>query len=233
LPLNAELLRTVEAVFDKNDIQGVAVLDRAVEAAKAVCLLQTSAARATAFLIGQSLLISNNHAFVGEANDRTALAEDVRGASATFDFEQDSSGQWKRSFSVECKPSKLFYADRELDFVITSVEESDRLPLPASLSGTVDAVPHDDVFIVQHPGGGPKQVVISGNELTEVTDDSIGYLTDTLPGSSGSPVFDRAWRVIALHRAAKSTPDEKGFVENEGSRADVIGETLRRAGFSV
>jgi V8-like Glu-specific endopeptidase len=27
------------------------------------------------------------------------------------------------------------------------------------------------------------------------------YFTDTLPGSSGSPVFDASWDVIAVHRA--------------------------------
>jgi V8-like Glu-specific endopeptidase len=27
------------------------------------------------------------------------------------------------------------------------------------------------------------------------------YTTDTLPGSSGSPVFNDAWKVVALHHA--------------------------------
>lgn len=72
--------------------------------------------------------------------------------------------------------------------------------------------------------------MLSGNEATRVTAETICYLTDTLPGSSGSPVFDKRWDVVALHRAALRGPDGEGFVENEGVRAEVIRSHLTAVG---
>ena len=53
------------------------------------------------------------------------------------------------------------------------------------------------VVIIQHPGGGQKQIAIAHNLVTYFDDNSVQYLTDTMPGSSGSPVFNEAWEVIA------------------------------------
>ncbi len=58
------------------------------------------------------------------------------------------------------------------------------------------------VNIIQHPLGGPKRVALRNNKVYDVSYPSIFYFTDTLEGSSGAPVFDDHWRVIALHRAS-------------------------------
>ncbi|UPT99447.1 serine protease [Bradyrhizobium barranii subsp. apii] len=59
----------------------------------------------------------------------------------------------------------------------------------------------DHVNIVQHPGGGPKQISLFSNVVVFVGHGRVQYLTDTLPGSSGSPVFDANWNVVALHHS--------------------------------
>jgi V8-like Glu-specific endopeptidase len=64
----------------------------------------------------------------------------------------------------------------------------------------------DDVFVIQHPRGGPKQIVMANNEVDFVDDTIVHYSTDTLPGSSGSPVFDWQWRLVALHHEGGSSP---------------------------
>ncbi len=59
----------------------------------------------------------------------------------------------------------------------------------------------DHVTIIQHPLGGPKQVAITANQVVNLFEHRLQYTTDTQPGSSGSPVFDDRWKVIALHHA--------------------------------
>ena len=68
--------------------------------------------------------------------------------------------------------------------------------------------------IIQHPQGDSKRIAIRSNfyfdfHSTAQEPDRLRYLTDTEPGSSGSPVFGDDWRVVALHHAAVAIPEEK------------------------
>ena len=56
--------------------------------------------------------------------------------------------------------------------------------------------------IIQHPSGHPKRVALRNNLLTGADDETIRYFTDTVTGSSGSPVFNDEWQVIGLHRGS-------------------------------
>ena len=76
--------------------------------------------------------------------------------------------------------------------------------------------------MVQHPQGRKKEVVVQQNELTDVHANVIHYFSDTDYGSSGSPVFDNNWDLMALHHARK--PSENA---NEGIRIDKIIADLR------
>ena len=85
----------------------------------------------------------------------------------------------------------------------------------------------DHVNIIQHPGGGPKQISISANVIVFVGGGRVQYLTDTLPGSSGSPVFDANWNVIALHHSGgwltePNAPSKTTYYRNEGIAIDRI-----------
>ena len=67
---------------------------------------------------------------------------------------------------------------------------------------------------------------VSYTHLAEV----IRYETDTEPGSSGSPVFDNGWEIIALHHSggdrAPSDPSGNTWLNNEGIRIDAIVKDL-------
>jgi endonuclease G len=73
---------------------------------------------------------------------------------------------------------------------------------------------------VQHPEGQKKQVALRDNRIVDVLDNFLHYEADTQPGSSGSPVFNDQWDLVALHHASVPAPDhpELGKFVNEGIR---------------
>jgi V8-like Glu-specific endopeptidase len=68
--------------------------------------------------------------------------------------------------------------------------------------------------------------------VTAADADTLRYYTDTDFGSSGSPVCDDSWRVIALHRGAKHAPGAKYQGKDEayvnfGSQIQAVLDDLR------
>lgn len=67
-----------------------------------------------------------------------------------------------------------------------------------------------------------KQISLYHNIVTHTNERIVQYLTDTLKGSSGSPVFNSEWEVVALHHSGGgSKSDEPALMDglkirNEG-----------------
>ncbi len=75
------------------------------------------------------------------------------------------------------------------------------------------------VFIVQHPSGGPMKLALDTAGVIGYSPKQrrIRYRTNTLSGSSGSPVFDQNWDLLALHHAGDPKyPDLDTGKYNEG-----------------
>ena len=58
--------------------------------------------------------------------------------------------------------------------------------------------------------------------MVEVGERYVHYKTPTDPGSSGSPVFNQKWQLVALHHAASTQKQA-----NEGVRIDVIIDAIK------
>jgi hypothetical protein len=89
------------------------------------------------------------------------------------------------------------------------------------------------VNIIQHPGGMPKQIALYHNVVAYADHRRIQYLTDTMPGSSGSPVFDSAWRLVALHHSGGWLTEPttgKVFFRNEGIHVRAVVQGLESSG---
>lgn len=89
------------------------------------------------------------------------------------------------------------------------------------------------LYIAGHPGGGSLQVSMHDNHLLEFNDSHLQYRTPTNPGSSGSPVFNDEWDLVAVHHAGSPEMerlDDSGDVHeaNQGVRLSAIVEALGR-----
>ena len=204
-------------------------ISRITVAARAVARVSTSIGAGTGFMIKPDLLMTNNHVFVG-TDKRTATAGDAD-ALVLFNYEQDMNGKLAPTKQYKTDPERFFTANLDLDYAVVAVEgnpgaEWGTLDLPApDISVSVG----DDVFIIEHPNGGPKQIAMAGNEVAYVDDKVIQYTTDTLPGASGAPVFDWTWRLIAVHHAGGSIVEPasgKVYYRNEGIRITAIASQL-------
>ena len=78
------------------------------------------------------------------------------------------------------------------------------------------------LYVIGHPKGGSLSFSFQDNELLDHDGERyLHYRTPTEPGSSGSPVFDSLWRLVALHHAGgKSVRRLNGkdgtYAANEG-----------------
>lgn len=159
----------------------------------------------TAWLIAPKLLITNHHVVkareLGEAPaDATDLKLQSENATAIFDYES-STRVGERVFV-----SELLDADIGLDYALLRLKADPGRPALTVLGSSVHLPPTQylPVNIVQHPLGLEKKIALRNNLIRDITETEMQYFTDTQGGSSGSPVFDDTWRVVALHKASRS-----------------------------
>ena len=85
---------------------------------------------------------------------------------------------------------------------------------------------------IGHPKGGPLSLSIQDNVLIDVKAPKLHYRAPTEPGSSGSPVFNQDWDLVALHHAGSKhmrALSGTGTVEaNEGIWISSIVEALKQ-----
>jgi endonuclease G, mitochondrial len=162
--------------------------------------------RGTAWLVAPSLAITNHHVINARLdNEADAGAADLelqaKGATLRFDFDtKDADG-------VSVKTRRLVAASKALDYALLELADPSDRPIPQLAPSLVqlDTTSRMAVNIVQHPRGEHKQVAFRNNLVSAADATTVRYFTDTDHGSSGSPVCDDRWRVVALHRGARHT----------------------------
>lgn len=211
----------LEKIFGTSHLKSVAWLEQGVRASASVCRILTPNGLGTGFVTAGNRLFTNHHVIPTRAVAAQSHVE--------FNYQLNLQGMPEQSFSYRLDTEK-FRASEPLDYATAEIEESDGNP-PLSRGGTLDwsaghaAAPGDQVAIIQHPQRGPKQIAVTANQVVNIFDHRLQYTTDTLPGSSGSPVFDDSWKVIALHHAGGNllinTRGDRMFA-NEGILASFI-----------
>lgn len=122
-----------------------------------------------------------------------------------FDYELDIEGDSVPSRSFKIDPNGPWYCSeiKEYDTTIFKlIDDTDALSQYGWIDlKDIEISKNDFVNIIQHPKGEMKQISLYHNIVTHTDERVIQYLTDTLKGSSGSPVFNSDWDVVALHHS--------------------------------
>jgi endonuclease G len=250
-PDGGRVLERIIAV--SSELQGVNFLGHGARAARTVARMSmTERGRVvpvgTGFLVGERLLLTNNHVLPDATSAAAALAE--------FDCELDLDGAARPVVAFTVDPEVLFVTDENLDFTLVALA-----PDPAGrragqtfgwnrlVARQGKVVIGEPVNVVGHPDGRPKEIAIRENRLLNQLDEFLHYEADTRPGNSGSPVFNDEWEVVALHHSGVASTDAAGhrltttgarwrpedgddavaWVANEGARVSVLLHRLAAA----
>ena len=226
-----------ERILGQSDLLSINFLDRGRRSAEAVCRIKLpmegGAAYGTGFLVGPRLLLTNHHVLANEGEAAQAEAE--------FGYEHDIDGVLRAPVGFNLDPHQLFFTSAEADFTLVGVSPVAADGTPLDRFGWLPLIPlraksvdGERVTIIRHPGGAPKQIAIHASQIIKLDPKNVGanldyfihYSTDTEPGSSGSPVLNDQWQVVAVHHKAVPAPQRRGepveWIANEGVRVSAI-----------
>lgn len=164
---------------------------------------------------GETLLLTNAHV-VSPDGGQSLLPRQAR---ANFETE-DNLRVDVREILESSPPEELDYSLLRLSQPITHVE-----CVPIS---TIEPDPsrRQRLYAIGYPHGRTLSLSIHDNLLIDFLSPRLHYRTPTDPGSSGSPVFDDQWRLVALHHAgSQQLPKLRGrgtHEANEGIWIDAI-----------
>lgn len=217
----SKLQRTISV----NRFRQIDWLRRGLDRSKAVCKVHTSTKAGTGFLVSKHILMTNNHLIENENVAREG------GTKAEFNYELKlEDGDDSLSIKYSLDPDRCFKTCPILDYTLVGVAEHGTAGAPGldcwgvvPVNQYADPNPHDRVAIIQHPNGQPKQITLEG-QAVRTDSPKLLYALDTMEGSSGSPVFNDRWHVIAIHR--KGGPRVFGNLTNEGVLMSAIFEDL-------
>lgn len=211
----------VEKITGKlSTLRPIGFLSRGIDASKSVArVVRADGSSGTGFLIEGNILITNNHVLPTKVFSGEAKVE--------FNYQKSPEGLDVEVDRYDLDPDTAFATSPEEekggdDWTAVKVKGN-----PSAKWGKLvlallpDGSPKkgDEVIIIQHPGGGYKQIALSHNVIAFADGRRLQYLTDTLEGSSGSPVFDMEWRVVGLHHKGGWLLDpgsKLAFYRNQG-----------------
>lgn len=172
-------------------------------------------------------ILTNSH--VVSPDPEVSIAMRPEDAVITFEGLPGAEGStWKVKKLIFNSPiEKLDATLLQLDRPVADVEPYAIAPaLPNRQS-------QQRIYVVGHPLGGGVSFSLQDNLMLDWDQRVVHYRTSTEPGSSGSPVFDDQWRLIALHHAGganmRKLNGQSGTYEaNEGINILAINEEIKR-----
>jgi V8-like Glu-specific endopeptidase len=250
----------LEQVIDSEDnFLDINLLIGAVYCSFAVCRVEVPKGQAlgTGFLVNTDWLLTNQHVLKNQGYLQDAVAR--------FGYMLDASGEVTDPGNTFVVNPDFYFSSpaEELDYALVRLQAAplqgmiangDELNLPMKelfkkgkhrgylvLAGR-NIRENDRLSIIQHPGGDFMKVVLTQNYVVkDMSANRVQYVADTKEGSSGSPVFNKNWEVVALHHSGKPYPPDsvidtakkawKGhFRSNEGIPMRAILDDFKQKG---
>ncbi|MEX0313808.1 MAG: serine protease, partial [Allomuricauda sp.] len=219
-PTNQEAgKRIFEKIIDKNNLLDVNFLIKGARMARAVGRIVLPVAGGnrlgTGFMVSPQIMMTNNHVLSSE--------NEAANARFQFDYFRKEDGTVGPISEFSLRPDRFFITESNLDFTLCAVENTNPNGQDVSQRGwfpligpSGKALIGEWVSIIQHPNGDPQKVVVQDNKVVDTfKEDFLHYKADTMGGSSGSPVLNVDWDLVALHHAAVGN-------NNEGARISSI-----------
>jgi len=212
-----------EKIIGEMTLRPIAFLSQALRVSRSVAYVEISHGEdkwsGTGFLVSSDLFLTCNHVI----NQSDILPNTV----IRFNFQHTFAGN--PEIFKDFVPATIVRTNKALDYTLLRVSgtpgaEWGYLKLSSELP-----VAGSRVNIIQHPNGLPKQVSLQNNFVRFLDSRKIQYVTATMPGSSGAPVFNDNWDVIGLHRAGGWLPEvspDQLYFRNEGTTIAAILEDL-------
>jgi endonuclease I/V8-like Glu-specific endopeptidase len=214
--IDDETVSAFERILGTNNLLGINYLELGLFRARPVARIEINdtmgfAGHGTGFMVSPRLMMTNNHVLHNKPTAARSRCE--------FDFQLSMDGMPRRSLFFAFEPDEFFLTNRALDFTLVAVKTPNEAGQNLSGYGHIPLIGESGkvvigemINIIQHPGGQMKQVTLHENELIDIVDDFLHYKSDTMRGSSGSPVFNDQWEAIALHHSGVPQRNEEGKV---------------------
>ena len=233
--LNPAALPAYEKVWGITRYKSLEWLKTAIERSSAVARLGPNkyVGDGTGFLIdgawiepelaGKPLLITNAHVCSDDPQVQEQFPYPVARTELKATFLAAANGREPEEIAftrviASSPPSELDFTLLELD----KMPDGAKLPTLCGRSPPVTERGDSRLNIIGHPRGRDLKVSLQDNKTVKVGEKYVHYRTPTDPGSSGSPVFNQKWELVALHHSSSAA-----MHANEGVRIDLIIERIR------
>ncbi|WP_342753826.1 DNA/RNA non-specific endonuclease [Pantoea sp. MBD-2R] len=218
--------RTRQSVIvgDTNDLLPVSFLQQGITSARAVALIREDGVpKGSGFLTHGNLFITNHH-LLPEPPAQGVI-------TVQFGYRQSETGEIidGRLYTVDADRFWLTSPTEEYDCTLIALGEavngSGEAPLPLPLNDRNDKHALGiNLNLIHHPGGAPQQITLRNNALLARHEQFLHYEADSEGGSSGAPVFNDGWQLVALHHGGV---EDNGKWVNEGIRLSALTDWLK------
>ena len=217
-------------IGEESTLLPITFLREAIEAASGVARLVVSFKGASTRCCGSGVRIGPRSVLTAKHVVTSSSGAALEGIELQFGYERPGKVGWR----VGADLSRLAVTDGEPSHspacdwaVVRTLEPIGDNYRPARFAQE-GLQPNDRAYIVQHPRGEPKQIGMHHNWVLSAEAHVLRYLTDTDHGSSGAPVFNSAWELVAVHHGHGEFDGHRFRYQNLGVRVDCLGDQLRR-----